>query len=92
MYTEADLQSAVAAGALSHEAAEALRAHAAGMRSAPIADEEQFRLINGFNDIFVTIAAILLLAAAYRLCRTAAGADRQTERYARQWKEEHHGK
>ncbi|HOA49073.1 MAG TPA: hypothetical protein PKJ55_06510 [Novosphingobium sp.] len=64
MYTEADLQSAVAAGALSHEAAEALRAHAAGMRSAPIADEEQFRLINGFNDIFVTIAAILLLAAA----------------------------
>lgn len=35
---------------------------------------------------------ILLLAVAYRLCRTAAGADRQTERDARQWKEEHHGK
>jgi len=64
MYTEADLQSAVAAGALSHEAAEALRAHAAGLRSAPIADEEHFRLITGFNDIFVTIAAVLLLAAA----------------------------
>ncbi len=64
MYTEADLQSAVAAGALSHEAAEALRAHAAGLRSAPSADEEHFRLITGFNDIFVTIAAVLLLAAA----------------------------
>ena len=64
MYTEADLQSAVAVGALSHEAAEALRAHAAGLRSAPIADEEHFRLITGFNDIFVTIAAVLLLAAA----------------------------
>ncbi len=64
MYSEADLQSAVSAGAISHEAAEALRTHSAGMRSAPMADEEQFRLITGFNDIFVTIAAVLLLAAA----------------------------
>jgi hypothetical protein len=63
MYSEADLQSAVGAGALSHEAAEAFRAHAAGMRTAPVADEEQFRLITGFNDIFVTIAAVLLLVA-----------------------------
>ena len=63
MYSEADLQSAVGAGALSHEAAEAFRAHAHGMRSAPVADEEHFRLITGFNDIFVTIAAVLLLVA-----------------------------
>ena len=63
MYSEADLQSAVSAGALSHEAAEAFRAHAAGMRTAPVADEEHFRLITGFNDIFVTIAAVLLLVA-----------------------------
>ena len=63
MYSEADLQSAVSAGALSHEAAEAFRAHAMGMRAAPIADEEHFRLITGFNDIFVTIAAVLLLVA-----------------------------
>lgn len=64
MYSEADLQSAVAAGAISHEAAEGFRAHAAGLRSAPGADEEHFRLITGFNDIFVTIAAVLLLVAA----------------------------
>lgn len=64
MYSENDLQSAVSAGVISHEAAEALRAHAAGMRSAPVADEEHFRLITGFNDIFVTIAAGLLLVAA----------------------------
>jgi hypothetical protein len=64
MYSENDLQSAVSAGAISHEAAEALRAHAAGMRTAPVADEEHFRLITGFNDIFVTIAAVLLLVAA----------------------------
>jgi len=63
MYSEADLQSAVSAGALSHEAAEALRAHAAGLRTAPVADEEHFRLITGFNDIFVTIAAAILLFA-----------------------------
>lgn len=63
MYSENDLQSAVSAGAISHEAAEALRAHAAGMRSAPVADEEHFRLLTGFNDIFVTIAAVLLLVA-----------------------------
>lgn len=63
MYSESDLQSAVGAGAISHEAAEALRAHAAGIRSAPVADEEHFRLLTGFNDIFVTIAAVLLLVA-----------------------------
>ncbi|MEQ1496025.1 MAG: hypothetical protein ABL912_09755 [Novosphingobium sp.] len=64
MYSESDLQAAVSAGAISHEAAEAFRAHAAGMRAAPVADEEHFRLITGFNDIFVTIAAVLLLVAA----------------------------
>ena len=64
MYSEADLQSAVAAGAISHDAAEALRAHAIGLRNTPSADEEHFRLITGFNDIFVTIAAALLLLAA----------------------------
>lgn len=63
MYSEAELQSAVSAGAISHEAAQALRDHANGMRNAPVADEEHFRLITGFNDIFVTIAAVLLLVA-----------------------------
>ena len=32
-------------------------------RDAPATDEEHFRLINSFNDIFVTIAAVLLLVA-----------------------------
>ncbi len=63
MYSAAELQSAVSAGAISHEAAQALRDHANGMRNAPVADEEHFRLITGFNDIFVTIAAVLLLVA-----------------------------
>ena len=63
MYSESDLQSAVAAGVLPAGAADALRSHVTGMRSAPVADEEHFRLVTGFNDIFVTIAAIILLVA-----------------------------
>jgi hypothetical protein len=63
MYSESDLQSAVSAGVLPAEAADALRAHVTGMRSSPAADEEHFRLVTGFNDIFVTIAAIILLVA-----------------------------
>lgn len=63
MYSESDLQSAVTAGVLPAGAADALRAHVTGMRSAPAADEEHFRLVTGFNDIFVTIAAIILLVA-----------------------------
>lgn len=63
MYSEADLQSAVSAGALSRDAADALRNHARGLRTGPVADEEHFRLVTGFNDIFVTIAAGILLVA-----------------------------
>ncbi|MBX9645262.1 MAG: hypothetical protein K2W91_14335 [Novosphingobium sp.] len=64
MYSESDLQSAVAAGAISPDAAEALRSHAASLRLSPAADEEQFRLVTGFNDIFVTIACALVIFAA----------------------------
>lgn len=63
MYSESDLQSAVAAGAITPAAADALRAHVTGLQTAPVADEEHFRLVTGFNDIFVTIAAGILLAA-----------------------------
>ncbi|WP_423142257.1 hypothetical protein ACOYW6_02580 [Parablastomonas sp. CN1-191] len=63
MYSQADIESAVAAGVLSRDAAEGLHAHALGLRQAPVADEEHFRLLSGFNDIFVTIAALLMLGA-----------------------------
>ena len=63
MYSENDLRDAVAAGAISGEAADALRAHVSGARTMPMTDEETFRLVNSFNDIFVTIAAVLLLFA-----------------------------
>ncbi|AQR75494.1 hypothetical protein [Sphingomonas sp. LM7] len=63
MYSESDLAGAVEAGALSPQAAAALRNHVAASRSTPTVDEESFRLLSGFNDIFVGIASILILVA-----------------------------
>ncbi|KTE24384.1 MULTISPECIES: hypothetical protein [unclassified Sphingopyxis] len=63
MYSETDLQAAVDAKVLTPEAAAAFRSHIASVRAAPGADEESFRLITGFNDIFVSIAAVILLVA-----------------------------
>jgi hypothetical protein len=63
MYSQQDLDDAVASGVITAEAADALRAHIERQRSTAIPDEEQFRLITGFNDIFVSIAAAILLFA-----------------------------
>lgn len=63
MYNDSDLQAAVDAKVLTPEAAAAFRSHIAAARAAPGADEEHFRLITGFNDIFVSIAAVILLMA-----------------------------
>jgi hypothetical protein len=63
MYSQQELDDAVASGVISAEAADALRAHIERQRSTAIPDEEQFRLITGFNDIFVSIAAAILLFA-----------------------------
>ncbi|WP_144096108.1 hypothetical protein [Croceicoccus sediminis] len=63
MYSDEDINSAVAAGALSPDAARALRAHVADLRQIAHEDEESFRLLTSFNDIFVTVAAVLLLIA-----------------------------
>jgi len=63
VYSESDIDSAIRDGALSPEAAASFRRHVAALRAMPAADEESFRLLTGFNDIFVTIATVLLLAA-----------------------------
>ncbi len=63
MYSQNDLDEAVASGALSVDSANALRAFVEQQRATPAVDEEQFRLITGFNDIFVSIAAAILLFA-----------------------------
>ena len=64
MYSQNDLDEAVASGALSAEAAAGLRNFVDRGRSLPMVDEEHFRLITGFNDIFVSIAAAILLVTS----------------------------
>jgi hypothetical protein len=63
MYSDTDLESAVAAGVISPAQAGALRAHVSGLRATAAVDEEHFRLLTGFNDIFVGIATVILLVA-----------------------------
>lgn len=68
-----DLQAAVDAGVIDAAQAEKLRAMRHGPAAAPLgpdgepsvlADEERFRFLNGFNDVFLTIG-VLLIAAAF---------------------------
>jgi hypothetical protein len=63
MYSQQELDDAVASGVITADAANALRAYIERQRTTAIPDEEQFRLITGFNDIFVSIAAAILLFA-----------------------------
>ncbi|MGN6278747.1 MAG: hypothetical protein ACTHM8_08490 [Sphingomonas sp.] len=67
MYSESDIDGAVAAGVMPRDVATAFRNHVAGDRMTPAVDEEHFRLLTGFNDIFVTIAIGLLLAAVSQI-------------------------
>src|SRR5204863_3972792 len=63
MYSESDLEGAVAGGVLTHAQAAAFRNFVAACQHSPAVDEEHFRLLTGFNDIFVAIAAAILLVA-----------------------------
>lgn len=65
--TSADLDAAVDAGLLDARLRDRLLAFAAARSAAgaatPGPDAESFRLLSGFNDIFVTLACLLLLGA-----------------------------
>src|SRR3954467_2650171 len=63
MYSESDLEAAVAGGVLSPEQAAGFRNFVAAGQHSPAVDEEHFRLLTGFNHIFVAIAAAILLVA-----------------------------
>jgi hypothetical protein len=73
VYSQDEINSAVAAGALSQDAADALRAHVSAMRQSPVTDEEQFRLVSSFNDIFVAIGVVIMLVAAGAIGQAIAG-------------------
>lgn len=69
--TTDDVKDAVAAGVLPQQHAQALLAFVAQSRQSPSRnDEESFRFIRSFNDIFVTIAIALVLFALNRLLST----------------------
>ena len=70
MYSDEDLDAAVAAGVLSAESAAAFRAHVGQARATPAVDEEHFRLVSSFNDIFVAIAGTLVLVAVGWIAET----------------------
>lgn len=78
MIRDEHINAAVAQGILSQEQAARLRDLARGQtREDDAADEppvhpddEKFRLIGGFNDIFVTIGVLLLVGALVGIART----------------------
>lgn len=69
--TTDDVKDAVAAGVLPQQHAQALLAFVAQSRQSPSRpDEESFRFIRSFNDVFVTIAIALVLFALNSLLST----------------------
>ena len=72
MYSDSDLDAAASAGAITPEAAEAFRRYVAQSRQTQAADEEHFRLLTGFNDIFVSIAIALILIAVIWIGRATS--------------------
>ncbi|WP_339844466.1 hypothetical protein [uncultured Halopseudomonas sp.] len=64
MYTDDDLDTAIGQGIFDAESVTRFKQHIAGKASPRAVDEENFRLISGFNDIFVTIAALILMISA----------------------------
>jgi hypothetical protein len=73
MYSDDDLQSAVDAGVIDVKAADAFREYVGTLRDGPVADEENFRLASGFNDIFVTIASVIMLIAMWWIGNSLQG-------------------
>jgi hypothetical protein len=63
MYTDDDLERAVRSNIFDADAVERFRQQVAANQSTVLVDEENLRLVSGFNDIFVVIASALLLAS-----------------------------
>ncbi len=63
--TDEDLEAGVAAGIITRQQLDALRAHASARAPHPEADEERFRVLGGFNDILVAIGLALLIGGFF---------------------------
>lgn len=72
MYTDEDLYQAAKAGIFEETHIDQFRRFVSENKQTQLVDEENFRLISGFNDIFVSIAAIILLISAGWVCAQAS--------------------
>jgi hypothetical protein len=70
MYTDEDLNYAVEKGVFTASSVEEFRSLLSMSKNSPSVDEENFRLIGGFNDIFVVIACSLLLFSTVWVLKT----------------------
>jgi len=61
MYTNEDLNNAVKEGILKQKDVENFRIYISKSHHSPSVDEENFKLLSGFNDIFVVVTSLLLL-------------------------------
>jgi hypothetical protein len=64
MYTDEDLYQAVKSGIFEESAVEEFRGFISNQANTKSVDEENFRLISGFNDIFVSVSAFILMISA----------------------------
>src|SRR6218665_2954076 len=83
MYSQTDINEAVAGGALTEEQANSLRSFIAGRNGVPTADEEHFRFFKGYNDLMCFTACIFgLIAVAWlgRLIQVGSGRGRMAGR------------
>ncbi|MGJ8694533.1 MAG: hypothetical protein ACSHW0_18895 [Thalassotalea sp.] len=64
MYSDEDLNLAVKKGIFTPASVDEFRHSISALKNSPTVDEENFKLIGGFNDIFVVIACCLLLFSA----------------------------
>jgi len=71
MYTDEDIDYAVTKGIFTDASVAEFRALVSASKNAPSVDEENFKLIGGFNDIFVVIACLLLLFSSFWVLRAA---------------------
>lgn len=74
MYTDSDLESAINKGIFSRDAVERFRHSYEEQHSSSIADEENFRLVGGFNDIFVVIISLVVIGSIAALFSSFGGA------------------
>jgi len=74
MFTNDDLNKAIEEDIFSSESVKRFQAMLAQKHSLPQADEENFRLVGGFNDIFVVIASLLVFVSAAWVMGDGVGA------------------